>query len=109
MDTISFKDFEKLDIRVGTIVLAERIEGADKLLKLMINFGDEERQVLAGIAEFVEDPSTLLGKQIPVLTNLEPRKMRGLDSNGMILVAHKDGAPIFLVPETEVLPGSTVS
>ncbi|MCR4260880.1 MAG: methionine--tRNA ligase [Candidatus Colwellbacteria bacterium] len=108
MDTIPFEDFKKLDIRIGTIISAEPIEGADKLLRLVINFGSEERQVLAGIAQFVSDPLDLIGKQIPVLINLEPRRMRGLDSNGMILAADADGKPVLLTPEEDVPPGSVV-
>jgi|SRR3989338_4067176 len=108
MDTIQFEDFKKLDIRIGKIISADPIDGADKLLKLVINFGNEEKQVLAGIAQFVNNPQDLIGKQIPVLVNLEPRRMRGLDSNGMILTADADGKPVLLVPEEDVPPGSVV-
>ena len=108
MDTISFEDFQKLDIRIGKVVTAEPVEGADKLLKLVFDLGDEEKQVLAGLAQFVNDPSDLIGKQMPVLVNLEPRRMRGLDSNGMILAANADGRPVLLCPEEEIPPGSIV-
>ena len=107
MDKISFEEFKKLDIRVGTIIEAEPIEGADKLLRLVFDLGDEQRQVLAGIAQFA-DADDLLGKQMPLLVNLEPRKMRGLDSNGMILAADNDGEPVLLMPEKKIPPGSIV-
>lgn len=107
MEEISFEDFKKLDIRIGTVAEAEPIEGADKLLKLVFDLGDEKRQVLAGIAQFA-DPSELIGKQMPLLVNLESRKMKGLDSNGMILAADDEGEPVLLMPEREVVPGSIV-
>ncbi len=105
---ISFEDFKKLDIRIGKVISAEPIEGADKLLRLVFDLGDEHRQVLAGIAQFVEDPKSLIGKEMPVLVNLEPKRMKGLDSNGMILAADADGKPVLLIPEKEVPPGSMV-
>lgn len=104
---ISFEDFKKLDIRIGTVVSAERVAGADKLLKLVFDMGDEERQVVAGIAEHYK-PKELVGKQMPVLTNLEPRELRGEMSNGMILAADADGKPVILSPAEEVPPGSVV-
>jgi methionine--tRNA ligase beta chain len=105
---ITYDEFKKLDIRIATIESASRIEGADKLLKLILDLGAEKRQILAGIAEFIEDPETLVGKQIPVLVNLEPRKMRGEESQGMMLAADVEGKPILLHPETKIPPGSTV-
>lgn len=108
MDIISFEDFRKLDIKIGKILSAERVEGADKLLKLIFDLGDKEIQVLAGIAQFVDDPQSLIGKEMPVVVNLEPRRMKGLDSNGMILAADADGKPTLLIPEEEVPPGSVV-
>ena len=105
---ISFDEFKKLDIRIGKIVSAEKMEGADKLLKLMFDFGSNEMvQILSGIAEFY-DPSTLVGKQVPVIVNLEPRTLRGQISNGMILAADVEGKPILLHPGQEVPPGSVV-
>lgn len=105
---ITYDDFKKLDIRIATIESVSRIEGADKLLKLILNLGSEKRQILAGIAEFVEDPQSLVGKQIPVLVNLEPRTMRGEESQGMMLAADSAGRPILLHPAESVTPGSTV-
>jgi len=108
MENISFEDFKKLDIRIGKIISAERVPDTDKLLKLVFDMGDEERQVVAGISQIVGDPADLVGKEMPVLVNLEPRRMRGMDSNGMILAADDNGRPVLLHPEEEIPPGSTV-
>lgn len=105
-EIIKFSDFSKLDIRIGKILSAEKIEGADKLLKLEIDFGGEKRQVVAGLAEFFE-AENLIGKEVPVIVNLEPRKLKGLESQGMILVVDEE-KPVLLVPEKEVKPGSIV-
>ncbi len=105
---IKFEDFKKLDIRIGKVVSVERVEEADKLLKLIFDFGDEERQIMAGIAEFVDDPATLVGKEMPVLFNLETKKLRGYESQGMILAANTEEGPVLLHPEKEVPPGSIV-
>jgi methionine--tRNA ligase beta chain len=104
---ITYEDFSQLDIRIGTIVSAEKVPEADKLLKLIVDIGDEKRQLMAGIAEFVEDIDSLVGKQIPILANLAYRKMRGYESQGMMLAAD-DGGPILLHPEKKVKDGSVV-
>lgn len=109
---ITYDDFAKLDIRIGTIVSADEVEGADKLLKLMIDVGeDTPRQILAGIKEYI-DREYLVGKQIPVLVNLEPRTLRGLESQGMILAASNetDDKKILalLHPHKELPSGSSV-
>lgn len=108
MDIIPFKDFKKLDIRVGKVVSAERIPDADKLIKLIFDIGGEKRQILAGIAEFFPDPTVLIGKEMPLVLNLEPRKMRGYMSEGMMLAADSDGRPTLLHPAEEIPPGSMV-
>jgi len=83
---INFEDFTKLDIRIGTITSAEKVPEADRLLKLMVDLGEEaERQIVSGIAEHFPEPGVLVGKQVPVLMNLEPRTIRGVESQGMIL------------------------
>ena len=105
---ITYGDFQKLEIRIGTIESADRIEGADKLLKLIIDFGDEKRQILAGIAEFYPEIEGLVGKQVPVLVNLEPRVMRGLESQGMILAADVNEKAVLLHPDQAVPAGSGV-
>lgn len=107
MHQINFNDFQKLDIRIGKILSAEKIEGADKLLKLEIDLGDEKRQLVAGLAQ-VYKPEDLVGKQIPVLVNLEPRVIHGLESQGMILAVDVDNKPILLHPEKEVPSGVIV-
>ena len=104
MDKITFEDFAKLDIRVGTILEAEAVEGADKILKLVVDLGDEKRTIAAGIAEFYT-PEELIGKQVPVLTNLEPRTFRGVESQGMILAAD-DEKPILLHPDKQIPNGT---
>ena len=104
---IQFDDFMKLDIRVGEIIEAEKHPNADKLLKLIIQFGDEQRQILAGIAEY-KTPEELVGKQIPVLFNLAPRGMRGLESQGMIMAADDDQGIVLLHPERKVESGAQV-
>lgn len=107
-ETIKFEDFEKLDIRIGKITEVEKVADADKLLKLQMDFGGESRQIVSSIAEDVEDTESLVGKEMPVLLNLQPRKFRGVESQGMILMAVVDDKPIFLLPEKETPPGSIV-
>jgi methionyl-tRNA synthetase len=106
-DYISYDYFSKLKIRIAEVLKAERIEGADKLLKLQISLGDEERQIVAGIAQYY-DPKTLIGRKIVLLANLEPAKIRGVVSNGMLLAADVDGRPVVLQPESDVPAGSKV-
>jgi len=104
---INFDDFKKLDIRIGKIISAEKVEGTEKLLRLEIDLGTEQRQIVAGIAESYL-PDQIVGKEIPLLVNLEPRKIRGIESQGMILAADVEGKPVLLHPEREVSPGSLV-
>ncbi len=95
---ILFEDFEKMDIRVGTIMAAEKVQGADKLLKLTVNTGIDIRTIVSGIAKY-HAPEDIVGKQICLLVNLAPRKLRGIESQGMILMAeNSDGKLIFVVP-----------
>ena len=105
---ISIDDFKKLEIKIGKIIAAEKVEGSSKLLKLLFDFGSEQRQILAGIAQAYPDVSLLIGKQIPVLVNLEPKMLMGQESQGMILAADSNGEPVLLHPDKEVLPGSIV-
>jgi methionyl-tRNA synthetase len=91
---ITIDDFIKVDLRVAQILVAERVPKADKLLRLEVDLGYEKRQILAGIAQFYE-PEKLVGRKIIIVANLAPRKMRGLESNGMLLAASlPDGAPV---------------
>ena len=104
---ITFEDFKKLDIRIGKVLSAEKVEGTDKLIKLQIDIGTERRQIVVGMAEFF-GPDHLIGKEIPVLVNLEPRTFKGVQSHGMILAADVGGKPVLLFPEKKVPPGSIV-
>jgi methionyl-tRNA synthetase len=102
-------DFQKIKLKVGTVVLAEAIEGSEKLIKLLVDLGEEKRQVLAGIKKYY-DPATLVGTQIVIVANLEPRKMMGLESQGMIVAAHGgEGEAILLRPEKPVPNGSAIN
>ncbi len=105
---IILEDFKKLDIRIGKIVSAEKIPDSLKLIKFIFDIGGEQKQIIAGIAEFFPDLAVLLGKEMPLLLNLEPRRFRGNISEGMIVAADVGGRPVFLCPEEEVPSGSIV-
>ena len=110
--TISYEDFAKLDLRIATIKKVEEIEGADKLYKLTLDVGDEigERIVCAGIKEYFPDKKKLKGKQCVLLANLAPRKLKGIESQGMILACgSKDEGFVLLTPTEKVKEGSSVS
>lgn len=104
---ISYEDFIKLDIRTGKVVTVEKVANADKLLMLNVDLGTEIRQVVAGIAQQYT-PDQLVGKDMVILTNLEPRMIRGVESKGMILAASVDGSPVILMPEKPVPAGTIV-
>jgi len=105
---ISFEDFKKVEIRVGKIIVAERLETSEKILKLEVDFGLEigKRQILAGIAKFYT-PETLVGQLCPFVVNLESKIIAGLESQGMILCAD-DGSPVLLHPDKEITPGALI-
>jgi len=106
---IVFDDFAKIDLRVGTIVAASKVEKADKLLQLSVDLGFETRTIVSGIAQHFE-PESIVGKQVTVVVNLAPRKMRGIESNGMILMAEDaNGKLHFINPSDNINPGSGVS
>jgi len=106
---INFDDFSKIDLKTGTITQAEKVEKADKLLKLTIDLGFETRTIVSGIAKYFT-PDEIIGKQVVVVANLAARKMRGIDSNGMILMAEDaDGKLHFVRPENAITPGSSIS
>lgn len=109
MEYISYDDFKKVDARLGKVLSAEAVEGSDKLIKLMLDFGEESpRQILSGIRAWYE-PEALVGKQMLFVINLTPRAMMGLESHGMLMaVDGVDGAPVFLVAEQPAHPGSKV-
>ena len=106
---IGYEDFSKLHLLTGTIVAAEKVEKADKLLKLQVDMGNEVRTIVSGIALHYE-PASIIGRQVVVVANLAPRKMRGIESNGMILMAEdKTGKLLFVSPEKYTDNGSIVS
>jgi methionine--tRNA ligase beta chain len=105
---ITFEDFQKLEIKIGIVVSVEKVEGADKLLKFIFDLGDEKRQILAGMAPFFDNLEELVGKQMPILVNIEPRKFMGQESQGMILAADDQGSPILLHPAKKIPAGSIV-
>jgi methionyl-tRNA synthetase len=108
-DIITYDDFVKQDIRIATILEAEKVPKADKLLKLKVDTGIDERIIVSGIAKYYK-PEDIIGKQICVLVNLAPRTLRGIVSNGMVLMAEdKDGSLKFISPESLITNGSTVS
>ena len=104
---ITFDDFMKLDIKIGTVTAADKVEGADKLIRLELDLGREHRQVVAGMAP-TYTPEDFIGKQVPILVNLEPRKLRGIESQGMILAVDVEGRPVLLTPENSTPAGSAV-
>ncbi len=106
---ITIDDFTKVELRVGVVKSAEKIQGADRLLKVMVDIGDEVRQVLAGIA-LAYAPEDLVGRKVVVVTNLAPRKMRGQESNGMLLAASDgpDGKPVLVTFAEDIPAGAKV-
>jgi methionyl-tRNA synthetase len=105
---ITYDDFDKLDLRVGKVLEAEKVPKADKLLKLTVDLGFEKRTILSGIAEYYQ-PDELVGKLVTVVANLAPRKIRGIESQGMLLMAGNDFGKLYSVgPEREIEPGSVV-
>lgn len=105
---ITYEDFDKLDLRVGKVLEAEKVPKADKLLKLTVDLGFEQRTILSGIAEYYR-PEELLGKMVTVVANLAPRKIRGIESQGMLLMAGNDFGKLYSVgPEKDIEAGSVV-
>ena len=104
----TFDEFNKMDIRVGTILEAERVPKTDKLLKLVIDTGIDKRTVVSGIANYYE-PEKIIGQQVSILVNLEPRKIKGIESQGMILMAENaNGELAFVAPTKQIDNGGTV-
>jgi methionyl-tRNA synthetase len=106
-EKIAIEDFAKVEMRVGQIKTAERIVGADKLLKLTVDIGSEVRQICAGIAQYYE-PEALVGRKVVVVVNLAPRKLRGVESNGMIVAASvgPEGRPVLAAFTEDVEVGA---
>jgi len=104
---INFDDFMKLDIRIGTVISAELVPNSNKLIKIVFDFGDFQRQIVAGIATKYE-PEFLISKQIPVIVNLASRQMMGLESQGMILAIGNKDVESLLMPCESVKAGASV-
>lgn len=108
MEYISYDQFKNMDIRIGTILAVEPVPETDKLLKCTIDFAEETpRTIVSGIREYVPEYETLVGKQLLYIVNLEPRTIKGIESQGMLL-AVGEGAPTFLIPEHPVAAGSKI-
>jgi len=106
-EIIEISEFAKLDLRIGKIENAEIIEGSKKLIKLDVDVGNEMRQLVAGIAEDY-NPEDLIGARVPILANLKPVKLMGVESQGMILAVEVNGNPILLHPDRKVPAGSRI-
>ena len=104
---ITFDEFKKVELKIAKIVEAEEVPGAEKLLKLQIDLGSEKRQIVAGIKKSYQ-AKDLIGREIAVVVNLEPRMVMGIESNGMLLAASDDTGPVLLRPDKDVVPGSGV-
>lgn len=107
-ETITFDHLEKLDMRIGKVESAEPIEGSEKLLKLIVDFGEEKRQAVSGIAK-AYNPEDLVGNQYLFIINLEPRKIMGIESECMIFASGSEEGPVLLVPDKEVNAGSRIN
>lgn len=105
---ITIDEFSKIEVQIGTVRTAERVPDTDKLLRLTVDFSEESgpRQIVSGIAKYVEAPEDLIGRQLAFVTNLEPRTIRGLESNGMLFAVGNDDTFAFLTPSREVPPGT---
>lgn len=116
MEYITYDEFKKMDIRIGTIKEIEPVPETDKLLRCQIDFGETTedgtsklRQIVSGIREYYPEYEKLINKQVLYIVNLEPRKIKGFESNGMLMaVDGADGNPVFLVPDSEVSAGTKV-
>lgn len=108
MPEVDYEEFSKIELRVGLVKSAEDVSGSEKLLKLIVDFGDEERQVIAGIKKFYS-PDDLVGKEFIFVTNIQKREIMGLESQAMLLAAEdEDGNMVALRPEKDIAPGSKI-
>lgn len=104
---ITIDDFKKIELKIATVKEAKKMENSDKMLLLKISLGDEERQILSGIGN-VYTPEILIGKQVVVIANLEPKSLMGQESSGMLLATQDSEGPVLIVPESQVEDGSGV-
>ena len=107
MEIINFDDFSKLNLRVGKIISAEEVEGSNKLIKMKVDIGDEERQIVAGISKYYSQDEWT-NKTVIVLINLEPRKIFGIESQGMLLASIDGDEVSLLQTDKEMIPGSEI-
>lgn len=107
MEQVTFDEFKRMDLRVGQVLKAEKVEGTQKLVKLEVDIGMENRQMVAGVAELYP-PETLIGKRIIVVANLKPARIRGIESQGMLLAADLEGKPIVPFFKEDVPAGTKV-
>jgi methionyl-tRNA synthetase len=105
--TINFDEFKKVELKVVRVLEAEKVEGSEKLLKLRVDLGSEQRQIIAGIGKAYA-PENLIDREIVIVANLEPRTLMGLESQGMVLAASGEDGPVLLSPEKDVPPGALV-
>ena len=105
---ISIEEFAKIEVRVGTVKAAERVPETDKLIKCTVDFGEEAgpRTIVSGVAMYVPDAEALVGRQLAYVTNLEPRTIKGIESNGMLFAVGDGDSFAFLTPSREVPPGT---
>lgn len=108
MEYIRYEEFKKLDLRVGKVIRAERIKGLTKVMKALVDLGSEEREMIVGGAEFYE-PEYFTNKTVIVVANLEPKKIAGITSNGMLLAADLNGRPVWLALDGDAPAGSKVA
>lgn len=108
-ERISIDEFGKIEVKVGTVIACERVPETDKLLRLMVDFGEEAgpRQIVSGIAAYVPEPESLRGRQLAFVTNLAPRTLKGLVSDGMLFAVGEGDTFAFLTPDRVVPPGTS--
>ena len=108
-EQISLDEFSKIEVKVGTVKTAERVPDSNKLLRLTVDFGEENgpRQIVSGIAKYVEEPESLIERQRAFVTNLAPRMLAGLESNGMLFAVGDGDTFAFLTPDRPIPPGTT--
>ena len=107
MDTITFEEFKKIEVKIGKVIACEKVQDADKLLKLQVDFGDYHRQIVSGIAESFT-PEEMVGKSLPFIVNLEYRKFKGKESQGMLMAIDADDKTVLLIPAEDVPLGTLV-
>jgi methionyl-tRNA synthetase len=105
---ITIDEFAKIEVKVGTVKIAERVEETEKLMRLVVDFGEESgpRQIISGIQAYVNEPADLIGRQLAFVTNLAPRSIKGLESDGMLFAVGDGDSFAFMTPDRQVPPGT---